>query len=323
MNYTVIKKTSLLFSFILSLVAYVSCKSADVTPVTIHRYDKAIMDMSQDSIATELQKLQDEYWVFLQGADLSDTANIRQIKEFKNDEQIRAVWGKIAKTYYDDKKIGVELANVFDNTRKVFPSFKNPDVYTYISFFDVQNRVFYFDSILWIGLDLYVPDNVEQYSAFGIQRYISARLSPEYLMPDVARYTGIKLIERKQTRTLLDHIVADGKIICFMQSVLPDTKEHILLGYTPAEWAWCKKNEGKLWEYLAKENLIYESDYNRIRKFINDGPSGNVLEGAPARLSQFVGLRLVSRYLDNTDKNWDALFKAETAEVLGTSKYKP
>jgi hypothetical protein len=142
-------------------------------------------------------------------------------------------------------------------------------------------------------------------------------------MPDVVRLIAKQLIARKPQTTLLDNIVAEGKIMCLMSFTLPSYKEYILLGYTPKEWAWCKKNERKIWEYLAKENLLYETDPVRIRRFVNDGPGGLALYGAPSRLTQFIGWRLVSRYLNNTGNNWQLLFESGTQDVLTASKYKP
>jgi hypothetical protein len=121
----------------------------------------------------------------------------------------------------------------------------------------------------------------------------------------------------------LDNIIAEGKIMCFMSSILPDAKEYILLGYTPQEWAWCKKNESQIWEYLAKENLLYETDPVRIRRFVNDGPGGLAFENAPSRLTQFIGWRLVNRCLKNINNDWSKLLENNTQEVLMSSKYKP
>jgi hypothetical protein len=321
--------------FVLFLVpclalSFVSCVNKNnVEPITIHRYDSAIMSLpadNPDSIKTALNLYADEYWVFLQGADLNDTNNIKQIQQFITDTQIVSVYKKIQNEYpLKSPELGMQLAQAFENIRTVFPQFKNPNVYTYISYFDVSNRIIYFDSILWIGLDCYVSDNMQQYGAFGVQQYLSLRLAPNYLIPDVVRliakqFTGYA---RKPQTTLLDNIVAEGKIMCFMSEALPSCKEYILLGYTPQEWAWCKKNEGKIWEYLAKENLLYETNPVRTRRFINDGPSNLALEGAPSRLTQFIGWRLVSRYLRNTEMNWNLLFESGTQEIITVSRYKP
>jgi hypothetical protein len=305
-----------------------SCANKNnIEPIKIHRYDYAIMSLpadDPDSIAAALNSYTDEYWVFLQGADLDDTNNIKQIQRFVTDTTVISVYKKIQKEYpLQSDELGLQLARAFENIRVIFPQFKNPNVYTYISYFDDINRVIYFDSIMWIGLDLYVSDNIQQYSAFGISQYLSMRLSPDYLLPDIVRLTGRYLIKNKPQITLLDNIVAEGKIMCFMNAALPSCKDHILLGYTPQEWAWCKKNESKIWEYLAKENLLYETNPVRTRRFINDGPGGLVFDGAPSRLTQFVGWRLVSRYLNNTDNNWQSLLKSETQEILTVSKYKP
>lgn len=311
--------------FVLFLAACTNSNS--IEPVTVNRYDYAIMSLpadNPDSIAAALNLYADKYWVFLQGADLDDTNNIKQIQQFITDTQVIKVYEKIKKEYpVKSTKLGMEFAKAFDNIRNIFPQFKNPHIYTYISYFDVMNRVIYFDSILWTGLDLYVSGNAEQYGSFGIPQYLSLRLSPDYLLPDVIRSIAKQLIARKPQTTLLDNIVAEGKIMCFMSSALPDTKEYILLGYTPEEWAWCKKNESQIWEYLARENLLYETDPVRIRRFVNDGPGGLAFEYAPSRLTQFIGWRLVNRYLKNADNNWDKLFESNTQEVLTFSKYKP
>ncbi|MCM1169902.1 MAG: hypothetical protein NC324_08215 [Bacteroides sp.] len=307
------------------LLTAASCNRKDnisVPPVPVLRYDLALMQLEPDNLKEGLQGLTDSFPLYLEGADWDNPLNLQRIQNFVEDPVVQQAYGKIRAQYPDSKALGTELTRIFERTRQLFPAFQNPEVYTYISYFDFVNRVLYLDSMLSIALDLYIDGNQERLDEIGVPRYMSRKLDAAHLGADVARVIGSALIKQEK-ETLLDHLVYEGKVLYFMQDVLPDASPETLFGYSREQVLWCKAHEREVWQYMVQQNLLYESNPLKFRYFVNEGPFNPLLEGAPARLSQFVGLRIVRAYLKKSSKDFNALLNASAQEVLQGSAYRP
>lgn len=299
-------------------------KSAEtkVEPVPVLRYDIAVMQLDTANLQQELQKLSDSFPLYLAGADWQNPRNLMRIKNFIEDPLVQLSYSKIQQQYAGSENLGWQLARIFDNTRKLFADFKDPQVYTYISYLDFVNRIVYIDSALSIALDVYIDGNEAQMDEIGIPRYMSRKLNAAHLNADVARVLGSSLI-RQERQSLLDHIVYEGKVVCFMEKVLPkESMEHIF-GYDRKQLLWCKAHEKEVWQYIVKQNLLFETNPLKFRHFVNEGPFNPLLEGAPARLSQYVGWRIVHAYLKKSGTDFNTLLTADPQTVLQVSAYRP
>ena len=316
-----------LLACLLSLLPLPACKEKGSPlpqfPVEIHRYEKALMELDTSHIQNGLEQIAPRFGLYLQGADLSDTINLLRIKYFIQDPVVKQAYRKIESTYSDWEKTSAGLSLLFARIRSLFPDFRDPEVYTYISYYDFANRVLYLDSVLSIAIDLYADGNEKAMDEIGIPRYLSRRLDSRYLLPDAAKVIGSALMPPMEKSTLLDYMVSDGKLIYFMQEVLPQAEPALLLAYTDEEYLWCESHEREVWQYLVQQNLLFETDPLRFRYFVNEGPFNPLLQGAPARLSQFIGFQIVERYMRKSGKNWESLLKEEPLAILRESGYKP
>ena len=306
------------------IIPNTSCRSGHpkVQPVPVLRYDMALMQLDTANLASELQRLSDSFPLYLSGADWNNLQNLQRIRNFVEDPVVKRAYAKIEQTYSDSPQLGVELARIFHHTRQLFPAFKDPVVYTYISYFDFVNRVIYLDSALSIALDLYIDGNESQLDELGVPRYMSRKLNAKHLGADVARVIGSAWMPQEK-QCLLDYIVSEGKVLYFMEQVLPEADAATLLGYTPEQWLWCRAQEREIWQYIVQQNLLFESNPMKFRYFVNEGPFNPLLDGAPARLSQFIGWRIVRAYLKKSGNDFQTLLQATPQEVLQASAYRP
>lgn len=316
-------------------------RTPDASPVRLHRYECALLSLPADSIASALPALAAEYAPYLAGADLDDPANVLQLQAFVEDPWVREIYEAVTACYGDGAALAADLGLLFARARVLFPTVRPPEVYTYISALDYPNRVVYADSLLSLSLDLYLPDRAAQYREAGFPNYIARRMGPEALPVEVAQAVAVALLPPRGVRdadggsaapanaglsrmgTLLDEIVYQGKILCIVDRLLPAVDEKRKLFYDEAQWQWCKDNEAALWHYWMKEQLLYETDLNRIKHYINDGPADLAFQGAPPRLAQYIGWRLVSRYLQRVPADDPELWTRSAQDVLRLSAYKP
>ena len=315
-------------------VTAVACgrRAAEPVPVSLHRYERALMALPPDSIAAALPALAAEYAPYLSGADLADPQNVLQLQTFVLDPWVKEIYAAVEDTYGDGNGLSDELGRLFAQAQTLFPGLQTPQVYTYISGLDYPNRVVYADSVLSLALDLYLPDHAAQYRAAGFPNYIAQRLGPAALPVEVAQAIAVERLPSRAAEsadgltrmgTLLDEVVYQGKILCIVDRLLPAVDERQKLFYDEAQWRWCKDNEAALWHYWMKEQLLYETDLSRTKHYINDGPGNLAFQDAPPRLAQYIGWRIVSRYLQRVPADDPQLWTRPAQEVLRISAYKP
>ncbi|MEG2666000.1 MAG: hypothetical protein RSA02_03175, partial [Bacteroidales bacterium] len=162
------------------------------------------------------------------------------------------------------------------------------------------------------------------YNSVGIPRYISSRCIPEYLVPDVMRSIATRLIRKgNPSSNLLEEIIYQGKILFFLNEVLPEVSNEIKLAYTPEQLSWSETHEKEVWQYLMKENLLYETNLFKVKYFVNDGPGNLLFDGAPPRLTQYLGWQIVKKYMKKHKNNWNSLLQEPAQKILKESSYKP
>ena len=310
------------------MVFCVSCRETGAgrenAPVHVRRYEQALMQADTAHLQQALARMAADFPLFFEGADLSDTLGIRQIRFFIQDPVVKLLYQRVEAEYgADSLRLGRDLSALFSRVRELEPGFSAPEVYTYISCLDYRHRVLYQDSVLVISIDLYVEGNQDLLDEAGIPRYLSRRLNAGYLRPDVARALGSALLGKKEPSSLLDNIVEQGKVMWFMRQVLPDVPAFALIGYTEEQYEWCRANEARIWHYLVQQDLIFETNPFEYRYFVNDGPFNPMMPGAPARLARFVGWQMVDAYVRQSGADWSVLRQADARTVLEVSRYKP
>ena len=114
-----------------------------------------------------------------------------------------------------------------------------------------------------------------------------------------------------------------------MDQILPDnTADTIKIGYTGAQIAWCEQFEGNIWAYLLENELLYQTDYQKIQTYLTDGPFtpqlGENRSSAP-KLGVWMGWQIVRKYMEeNPSVTLQQLMNETDAQkVLTRAKYKP
>ncbi|MEG1909658.1 MAG: hypothetical protein RR190_01670 [Bacteroidales bacterium] len=315
---------SIFFSILLFLTLTTACKTSKEPSIhiPIHRYEKALLSIPMDSIQEGIAAIQDSFPLFLENTNLSDSLNILKISNFMNDPLVKESNLKIDKKFGNCSELQKQLEFLFQNYTSLFPKEKIPSINTYISNFDYENRVLYVNHILAISLDMYLGESEPNYQALGIPHYLRRRLSPEYIQVDVAKILAVNQIPPTQCKTLLDELIYKGKIIYIVHSLLPKVSEEVILGYTPEQLQWAKENESSVWQYLIQEQLLYETNYTKFKQYFNEGPGNVPFQGSPARLGEWIGLQIISKYASKHTDLSTLLQELDAQIILKDSGYK-
>lgn len=224
-----------------------------------------------------------------------------------------------------------ELSLSFKYIKHYYPTAKVPRFISHLSGFAYQITTG--DDYMAIGLDMFLGRNSKFYGALvqSIPLYQSRRFESQYMVPRITEvYAREELFrERDEDQTLLSKMVYNGKILYFMDQILPEnTPDTIKIGYTGAQMAWCKHYEGNIWGYFLESELLYQTDYQKIQTYLTDGPFtpqlGENRSSAP-KLGVWIGWQIVKRYMSaNPSVTLQQLMKETDAQkILTQSKYKP
>ena len=223
---------------------------------------------------------------------------------------------------FDLSLLRTDLENAYKRIKYFYPDFEPPAVKTVYSGFGKD--IYFTDSLLVIGLDYYLgpeatlrPDEYE---------YLKVRLTPEHLVPQIVQFTSNKFNQTNLSqRTILDEMVFYGKAHQFSRQMLPCTPDSLIIGYTAQQVANSEVSEGYLWSYFVQNALLYDKQPLNIAKFIEERPSiPEIDRQCPGRIGQWLGWRIVQKYVDETGVDFQTLMtKTEAREVLMQSRYKP
>ncbi|MCX6231560.1 MAG: hypothetical protein NTZ33_08450 [Bacteroidetes bacterium] len=332
-----IRKISFLILTVLIGTAIISCKNKNSNhfavnipedkkvSITIHRYEKVLMNINTNNLKNELLKYKSEYKIFLDG-NLDDSLKILQLYNFISDPNLHEIYDELIKVYPDVSGLEKKLSDAFTHLKYYFPEKQTPKVYSYISFLDFDNRIIYLDTVMAIALDMYLGKDYKLYPSVKIPLYVTLRLDSNYITTDCMKNIAAKMFPLDlNSKTLLENMIYQGKILYFTDAMLPDVAAGIKIGYTAAQMDWCTKNEGNMWAFFIQNKLLYVNDYYKIRSFISEAPSTKGFINSPPRIAEWIGWQIVKSYMEN-HKNMtikDLMNEIDAQKILNDSKYKP
>ena len=294
--------------------------------ITVTRYEKALFAIDPERVKQELPKMIPEFSFFL-GDNWQDTMNLRRIKNYLRDPNIRELYSRVITRFPDTGYFRNDIDKLIRKVQEYYPDKKISHVYTYVSGLDLDVPVFITDTVMVIALDLFLGDTEPAYDKAGIPGYIQNRLQPENLLPACVNAFAdsvVKLDEDNQS--LLDLMVAAGKRYYLMDIMIPDTREDHKVGYTLEKLRWCRENEANIWAFLVGNQLLYTHDPRIISKMMADAPfTSGFSEQSPGRLGDWLGWQIVKAYIKNNPgvSLQELLRNTKGQEILQASKYKP
>lgn len=304
--------------------------------VKINRFDKVLMNMDMNNYTNSLIELQKTYPAFFQLyieniltiGKIEDNFYQPQLQGFLKFEGTKKLFSDCMNEFKDINDIENSLTEAFKYYKFYFPDSQIPQVYSFFSEYVYSNITA--DSILGIGLDMYLGSEHELYPALQIPRYRFSKFRREYMVPNTIKaFAYSKYPEEEITdKSFLSKMIYNGKILYFMDCMLPGTPDSIKIGYTHIQLEWCKLSERSIWAYFIDENILFETDYLKYDKFLKEAPntSGLPSESAPL-LGAWMGWQIVRAYMEkNIELALPDLMNEPDKSgriILEKSKYKP
>jgi len=330
--------------FLISVLA-ISCtnnKDIDTSNIDINldvqRFDQDLSQVKPLNVTQDLATLEKKYPTFyndyfekiLSVGSKQNPEYYSTIAAVLEGDAFKELQKETNQVYPNFDQYQEEITESFKRIKYYYPEWKNPKIITYISGFQVQTPIG--SGYVGIGLDMFLGRESKFYPALveTIPRYISRRFTPENITPRVVEViTREELFpELSNDKTLLSKMIYNGKLLYFMKQILPQVADSTLIGYSEAQMKWATDFESDTYAYFLEYNLLYESDYFKIQKFISEAPFtpglGTKNDSAP-KLGNFIGWQIVKRYMEeNTEVDLKQLMLEKDAQkVLRMAKYRP
>lgn len=318
-------------------------KAPDVSNIKVtletRRLDRDLFQLDTNNISAGLQQLQKKYPDFLSfyldtlmafniHGNFSDTTSaIRDgLKTFLSFKDYRGLFDTVNKHFPDTKMIDEQLTKGFQYLKYYYPKYNVPKVVYFTSALNNWSAITY-DNIVGVGLDMYLGPQYPFYSSVGIPAYATAHFLPEYASVNVmaAVYYDMHpfVIDG---RNLLDLMIQRGKQEYFVEKVLPFAEDSVRFGFSKAQLSWAEANEADVYNFFLKENLFYETNLQKIVRYVNDAPSATGMPPqSPGNIGSWLGYRIVKAYMEqHPEMTMQQLFEIKDAQrILQESKYKP
>ncbi|WP_336516069.1 hypothetical protein [Pollutibacter soli] len=343
-------KYSLLLILIISLFACkTKSKGPDVSGIpiqlTVQRFEKDFFNLDTADLPGGLTELSKKYPRFtsdflgqILGINPAEMQlmGFTAIKQFLHD--YRTVKDEADKAVPDFTKYEKQVKSGLQYLKYYFPEYKAPDrIITFVGPMDAYaegETGGYGDIIttdaLGVGLQLHLGANSGFYTSEIGQRlypsYISRRFAPDYIPVNCMKNIIDDLYPGSPNdRTLLEMMVDKGKRLYLLDRFLPESPDTLKIGYDAAQLSGAINNEGLIWNFFIQNNLLYETDVQKIKSYVGDGPKTNELgDGSPGYISLFIGRQIVRAYMEQfPETTLPQLLSVDAKKMLTGSKYKP
>ncbi len=320
----------------------VSCNSNDSTPnvsdvkvdIKSHNFYQDFSKVDTNNIQASLNELQKKYPEFLTfylddlvglhtAGNYADT--VQGLRFFLTYKDFRSLFDTVAKVYPDTKKIDEELISLFKYIRHYDSSFTIPtDVYYYAA--GLNLAVYTKLKTLGIGLDMFLGKDFKPYQQVGIPSFRLGRHTPANIPIAAAR----AIYEEKypiifDDKNLLALMIEQGKEYYFIKKVVPKASDALLLGITEEQMKWCDENESLIYNYFIQQNLLYETNQQKVVRYVVEGPTAaGMPPESPGNTGSYAGLRIIEQYAKNTGASLkEVMLEKDAQKILTEAKYKP
>ncbi|MCC5924403.1 MAG: hypothetical protein JJT77_11510 [Crocinitomicaceae bacterium] len=262
------------------------------------------LDLAQtDSIHRELKQKFGEIYLFEVEMNLqlpaSDSMFSFALNKFYNNEYIQSIQSAVEELEEEIELQELLATKAFQRLKFHFPSYVPPKYVIYINklFSEIQVG----DSVLSIGLENYIGashDLLKNIPNDQLHQWQKERMEPKFIARDMAlKWIQVNLFEEIE-ENLIRHIIQAGKVLYCLKAAFPNETDAFVLRYNKEQFSIAEENEKHFWNYLIKENLLFQNNLREKNNFLNEGPyTIGLPEKVPDRMGQFLGFQMVKNYV--------------------------
>lgn len=328
---------TVLFFFSFHLFFLTACHSQNTkviavkadTPVSIIRFDNEIYQLVEKDDSLMFREISNKYPemfnVFGKGVLNMQSTEVpgfqERLSNFFSEPTLWSLYTGALEKYKDIHDIERQLGDGFAFIQTYFPAIRIPAVYMHVS--GLNQNILAGEGVLSVSIDKYMGKDFQLYEDFFYE-YERRLMTEKHIVPD---YIGGLLLSEYpfegNENVLLDRMIHEGKIKYLLEKALPEISIQGLLGYEQDDVDWCEKNEKMLWRTIVGNKQLYTPDHVATDRYFQPMPAAFLADGAPGNIGIWLGWRIVSLYMNETNASGDELMRMKAQDILTLSKYKP
>jgi len=298
----------------------------------VKHFDHDLLTLNPEELEVAIPQLKKSYGEFFDiftyrmikigGVDQENFKE--QLSSFISDTLIRSLEANVAQKI-DTIQLREDLEETFKHYKYYFPQKPVPVIYTCISGFN--QSIVTAENMLGISLDKYLGVESQYYEELGLPAYKRRNMHPQKMISDMMFAWGFtEWPKSEQSNNLLSNMINEGKIMYFVDAMMPEMPDTLKLGYTKKQLEFCKRNEAQMWTSLAEHKQLFTTDRMEIKRFMDDGPYTAAFgDESPARTGMWLGWQIVRSYMkEHKDlKLADLMNNTDYQGILNQSGYQP
>ncbi len=309
-----------------SWLALFSCKN-DRLNIEVQQEERSLLverldlELAQVRNETELEQVHqkfaknhEEFYNFYLGACLQiglvqDTFTLKALNDFIADKYVQKLHQEI-KTKFADVSEEIEAFKTGLNyLHFYFPDAPEPTtVIFYNSLF--SNSVVSSENTIGVGMERYLGEaspSISELPEDPFFPYIKKRMDRRFLLRDMMMsWLGANVLpEIQDNKEVAEVMIQWGKHLYILEACFPEMEKSTVLRYFGEEYNWAIDNEKEFWKFLIAQNVLFKRDYKFSLNIFADGPFTSSLpieDKAPPRLGQFLGWRIVKKFMDKNEQ---------------------
>lgn len=309
-------------------------KDLEAEHVELVRFDNALLNVHEATVAQDVKVLYDEYPAFMPlwvedilGIPAADTAYlVQQLPQFLSDTLygFKQTNAKEQEVFADVSGLEKSIGKAFARIRFLYPGTEVPTFYVFVSGF--QTPIYFADELVGIGADMYLGSDYEYYNRV-VYEYQKITMRKECIPVDVVSAFLFRNLPYTSTKSrLLDQMLYRGKIMYLTAEIFDDLAPYEVMGWTKEQWNWCVKNEQAIWHLVMDKRDLFKTESLVLTGYLNDGPfTSEVSQDAPGRLGIWLGWRIAESYMEHNKEVTlqELMAEGDAQKILEESYYKP
>ena len=317
------------------LIFIFNIKNSETTKtnvINIYRFEQSLFATNESKIDKDILEWEKRLGAFFESFNYeilrtnSKQENYKQeLLQFISHPDMREAFDTLIKKYPNVNFLETELSEAFDRYNQYFPQKVLPKVVTYFSGFNfgvVTN-----DTILAIGLDYFLGKDCSFYKRLNSPKYMRLKNQSKFILPFCFEaIANNEFSDFNSENNFLSQMIYKGKIMYFLDVILPQFSNADKLRFSQDQLNWCKENESNIWAYFIDNEILYSSDLKRFNSYINYAPFAKGMpKESPGRIAYWMGWNIVEAYMNkNKNTTIEQLMKnTNPQEILRKSEYKP
>lgn len=324
-----------IFLILITGVILISCSSnpldVDASDVKVDigfvNLDSALVNTDKDRLLNlhhmlliELNEIYEyELGYCLRMGDPSDTTFLNSLEQFLTDPYVSRLEKRINEKFKDLSSKRKEIREGFQYLNYHFPKGKLPDNIVFMNSF-FASSAFSTEKQIGIGIERYLGSNTDVIKELPYQdfpEWEKEKMDEKFMSRDALCSWIMTHYVEEVDGNLAENIVRWGKILYLTQVAFAKSDPSIILRYSEEDYKWSVENEYALWKYLVDEKLLFKIDELTTKNLLGDGPfTPGLPEKGPDRLGQFLGYRMIQKYMEIKDVSVEQMLNTSYTDIL-------